>query len=129
MKLMHTTTVELNTREFNRLSDAIIDKLYRVSPEIEDMYDIHINFIEDAWHIDFVPYDDKTPLLKVDTHIEYNDAGREVLKISPTLLSEIPDKIRLKDNDTTFDLCMDYMGLFRFIAKLYDFEYVIGKVL
>ena len=123
MKLMHTTTVELNTREFNRLSSRIIDSLYDVSPEIVDLYDIHINFIEDTWQVDFVPYDDHTPLLKVTAHTEYDDTGKEVLKITPTLLSELPSKIKLHDNDSTFDLCMDYMGLFRFIAKLPDWEY------
>ena len=41
MKLMHTTTTTLNTKEFNKLSDDIIDSLYALNPDIQDLYDIH----------------------------------------------------------------------------------------
>ena len=44
MKLMHTTTTTLNTKEFNKLSDKIADSLYALNPDIQDLYDIHINF-------------------------------------------------------------------------------------
>ena len=122
MKLMHTTTTTLNTKEFNKVSDSIIDTLYELNPEIQDLYDIHINFIEDNWQIDFLPLNDNIPVIKVETYVEYpND--REVLRVSPKTLTELPNKLKFKDEDGSYSLCMNYVTIFEFIISLYDFEY------
>ena len=123
MKLMHTTTTELNTREFNKLSDKIIDALYDLAPEIRDIYDIHINYIDDDWQVDFLPLEDNFPVIKVDTYTEYSDNGKEYLRVSPTNLTELPEELKLKGEDKAYDLCMNYSALFDFILALYDFEY------
>lgn len=67
MKVMRTTTTTLNTREFNKLSDKIIGSLYELNPDIQDLYDVHINYIGDDWRIDFIPLVDNIPVINVDT--------------------------------------------------------------
>ena len=122
MRLLHATTTTLNTKEFNKLSDRIIDSLYDIDSGIRDLYDIHINFIEDEWRIDFIPLDDNIPVIKVDTYTEYDD-NDEVLRIIPVNLTDIPGKLKFKDEDGSYDLCVNYVAIFEFILGLYDFEY------
>ena len=123
MKLMHTTTTTLNTKEFNNLSDKIIDSLYALNPDIQDLYDIHINFIQDSWQIDFLPLGNNIPAIKVDGYIEYTDNDVEILKINPQNLTDLPTDLELKSADKSYDLCMTYVAIFEFIISLYDFEY------
>ena len=123
MKLMHTSTTSLSTREFNKLSEKIIDSLYDLNSDIRDIYDIHINYIDDGWRIDFIPINAKFPVVKVDTYTEYNDDNDEILKITPKSLTELPEQLKLKDGDKSYDMCMNYVNIFEFILALYDFEY------
>ena len=125
MKLMHTVTTTLNTRGFNKLSDKIIDALYALNPDIQDLYDIHINYIEDSWRVDFLPYEDNLPVIKVDTRTEYDD-DIEYLKITPKSLEDLPSSLKFKGDDKSYDLCMQYVGIFEFVMSLYDFEYRLG---
>ncbi len=120
---MHTTTTTLNTREFNQLSDKIADALYEINPDIQDLYDIHINYIDDEWVIDFLPVSNNLPVIKIDTYTDSDDNGREFLRIIPANLIDIPDKLGFKDEDRSYDLCMNYVAVFEFILALYDFEY------
>lgn len=126
MKLMHTTTTKLNTREFNKLSDKIIDSLFALNPEIQDIYDIHINYIDDSWQIDFIPFNSNIPVIKVNTYTDYDSKNREILKISPEDLTDLPSEVKFRDENKSYDTCMDYVNIFEFIMSLYDFEYVIG---
>ena len=123
MKLLHSTTTMLNTKEFNKLSDNIIDALYRLNPDIQDIYDIHINYIEDSWVIDFLPLPENLPVIKVDTYTEQDDRGGELLKITPELLTDLPGKLKFSEESGSYDLCMNYVTLFEFVLSLYDFEY------
>ena len=125
MKLMHTTTTTLNTREFNKLSDSIIQAIYSISPEVQDLYDIHINYVKDSWRIDFLPVESDLPVLKVDTYTEYDNSGREVLKVDPSGLEDFPKTFSLKDKNRSYDKCVNYMALFDFVVGLYDFEYTL----
>ena len=126
MKLMHTTTTKLNTREFNKLSDKIIDSLFALDPEIQDIYDIHINYIDDSWQIDFIPFNSNIPVIKVNTYTDYDSKNREILKISPEDLTDLPPEVKFRDENRSYDMCMNYVTIFEFIMSLYDFEYVIG---
>lgn len=126
MKLMHTTTTELNTREFNKLSDKIIDSLFALNPEIQDIYDIHINYIDDSWQIDFIPFNSNIPVIKVSTYTDYDSKNREILKITPEDLTDLPSEVKFRDENKSYDICMDYVNIFEFIMSLYDFEYVVG---
>ena len=123
MKVMHTTTTTLNTKEFNKLSDKIIDSLYELNPEIQELYDIHINFIDEGWQVAFIPLSDDIPVIKVNTYTEYDDSNNELLKISPESIAELPEKLKLKGEDKSYDLCMHYVSIFEFIISLYDYEY------
>ena len=125
MKLMHTTTTTLNTRNFNKLSDQIADSLYALNPDIQDLYDIHINYIEDSWRVDFVPVMDNIPVFKVDTYTEYNDKNQEILRLTPKTLSDLPETLKFKDENGSYDLCMNYVTIFEFIMSVYDFEFVL----
>lgn len=120
---MHTTTTTLNTREFNKLSDKIIDSLYALNPDIQDLYDIHVNFIKDEWKIDFLPAAANLPVIKIDTYTEYSDDGDELLKIVPKSLEDFPEGLSFKDENRSYDLCMNYIAVFEYILSLYDFEY------
>ena len=125
MKVMRTTTTTLNTREFNKLSDKIIGSLYGLNPDIQDLYDIHINYIGDDWRIDFIPLVDSIPVINVDTYTDYNDRDQEILRVSPQDLTDLPNMLKLKDDDGAYDLCMNYVNIFEFLLSLYDFEYVL----
>lgn len=125
MKLMHTTTTTLNTREFNKLSDRIIGSLYELNPEIQDLFDVHVNYIEDNWQIDFLPATANIPVIKVATYTEYSDDGDELLKIVPKSLEDFPEILKFKDEDKSYDLCMNYITVLEYILSLYDFEYKI----
>ena len=126
MKLMHTTTTTLNTREFNKLSDKIIESLYELNSEIRDLYDIHINYIKESWRIDFLPIVDNLPVIQVDTYTDNDSSGSEILKIMPSDLTDIPKKLKFKSEDGSYNLCMNYVSVFEFILSLYDFEYKLN---
>lgn len=113
----------LNTKEFNKLTDKIADALYELSPDIQDIYDIHINYIADAWEIDFIPLVDNIPTIKVNSFVDQDDHGREVLRVIPINLSDLPGILKFKDSDKSYDLCVTYVVIFEFIIALYDFEY------
>lgn len=123
MKLLHSTTTMLSTKEFNKLTDKIADALYELSSDIQDIYDIHINYIADAWEIDFVPLVDNIPTIKVNSFVDQDDHGREVLRVIPINLSDLPGILKFKDSDKSYDLCVTYVVIFEFIIALYDFEY------
>lgn len=123
MKLLHSTTTMLNTKEFNKLTDKIADALYELSSDIQDIYDIHINYIADAWEIDFIPLVDNIPTIKVNSFVDQDDHGREVLRVIPINLSDLPGILKFKDSDKSYDLCVTYVVIFEFIIALYDFEY------
>lgn len=113
----------LSTKEFNKLTDKIADALYELSSDIQDIYDIHINYIADAWEIDFVPLVDNIPTIKVNSFVDQDDHGREVLRVIPINLSDLPGILKFKDSDKSYDLCVTYVVIFEFIIALYDFEY------
>lgn len=115
----------LNTKEFNQLSEKIINSIYRLNPNVRDLYDIHVNYIDDSWQIDFLPLNNKLPVIKIDTFVEQGDRGEEVLKIIPSSLTELPKKLRFSEA-SSYDLCMNYVELFEFILALYDFEYQLN---
>ena len=126
MKLLHSTTKMLSTKEFNKLSDKVIESFYELNPDIQDLYDIHINYIGDEWVIDFLPTNDNIPVIKVDTYVENNDKGGEFLKVIPSNLDDIPANLKFKNEDGSYDLCMNYVAIFEFVLALYDFEYKLN---
>lgn len=122
MKVMHTTTTTLNTKEFNKVSDDIISALYSLSPEVQDFYDIHINYINEVWQIDFLPLVKNIPAIRADGYVEYTDNNVETLRVNPKVLSDFPKELNISENKS-YDLCMNYVEIFEFILSLYDFEY------
>lgn len=123
---MHSTTTTLNTKEFNKVSDDIISALYDLSPEIKEVYDIHVNYINDSWQIDFVPIIDDVPVIKIETYVRQDDDGGEFLTLVPSLLADFPGRLRFDDNRDAYDLCMHYVSIFDYIITLYDFEYALN---
>lgn len=121
MKLMHTTT--LNTKEFNKVSDNIADALYALNPDVRELYDIHINYIDSAWVIDFIPLVNGIPVIKINTRTDNTPDGTELLRVIPMNLTDLPNKLKFTDDDSSYDLCMNYVVVFEFILNLYDFEY------
>lgn len=126
MKILQTTTHTLNDKEFNQLSEKIIGKLYSFSYDIKEYYDIHINYIEDSWRIDFIPIMKQFPVIKVDTEVKQYLNGKEVLKITPTGLSDFPGNIKFKGTySETQDLCTEYSTIFDYVIDLYHFEFLL----
>lgn len=123
---MHSTTTVLTTREFNKLSEKIIESLYELTPEIQELYDIHINYINDSWQIDFLPMNDNLPVIDVDTYVDQDNRGNEILKIVPAMLSDLPGKIKFSDENSSSELCINYVALFDFLISLYDFTYKVN---
>lgn len=123
MKLMHTTITKLNTKEFNKVSDDIADALYALNPDIRELYDIHINYIDSTWTIDFLPLTNGIPVIKIDAYTDNTSTGTEVLKVIPLDMTDLPSKLKFIDDDSSYNLCMNYVTIFEFILSLYDFEY------
>ena len=117
---MHTT--QLSTKEFNDLSNKIVDRMYDLNPDIQEIYDIHINYINDSWQVDFVPVIENVPVIKVETYTEQTNSGGELLKFTPGLLTDFPGRLKFSDNNS-YDLCVNYVAIFEFVLSLYDFEY------
>lgn len=113
----------LNTREFTQVSKQIIDSLYRLNSAVKTLYDIHINYINDSWVIDFIPKLNNIPVIKVNTYTVQDDYGREILRITPKTLSDIQKELRLPKDKDSSDLYENYINIFRFILSLYDYEY------
>lgn len=126
MKLMHSTTTVLTTREFNKLSEKIIESLYELTPEIQELYDIHINYIDDAWAIDFLPMNNNLPVINVTTYTDQDDRGNETLRIVPEMLSDLPGRIKFSDENSSSELCINYVAIFDFLISLYDFTYKLS---
>lgn len=126
MKILQTTIHNLNDKEFNQLSDKIIDKLYSFSYDIKELYDIHINYIDDSWRIDFIPIMKQLPVIKVDTEVKQYQNGKEILKITPVGLSEFPGRIRFQGQYADIeDLCTAYSTIFDYVLDLHRFEFVL----
>ena len=123
---MHTTSTTLNTNEFNKLTQKIIDSLYSLNPDVRDLYDIHINYIKDSWDIAFLPLMSDIPVIKVNTYTDYSDNGMEILRITPVNLEDFPKGFKFKDENRSYNLCMNYVSIFEFILSLYDFEYPLS---
>ena len=121
MRILHATTTNLSQREFNNLSDKIIDALYGLTPNVRGLYDIHLNYIKDSWVIDFLPIMDYIPVIKVQTSTIQDDNGGEVLKVTPANLTDIPGILKFKGDPT--DLCNDYIYVFEIVLALQNFEY------
>jgi len=109
------------------LSEEIIDKLYSFSFDIKDLYDIHINYVEDSWRIDFLPIMKQLPVIKVDTEVKQYLDGKEGLKINPTGLSDFPGNIKFKgQRSDTEDICTAYSTVFEYVLDLYHFEFMLS---
>ena len=126
MKLLHSTTTTLNTKEFNKLSDKITDAIFDLNQDVRELYDIHINYIAEEWHIDFLPLIDDIPVINIETYVDQDDNGGETLKVVPALLTDLPGRLRFDDETRSYDLCMNYVVIFEFILSLYDFEYKLN---
>ena len=127
MKILQTTTHTLNDKEFNQLSEKIIGKLYSFSYDIKEYYDIHINYIDDSWRIDFIPIMKQLPVIKVDTEVKQHQNGKEYLKIIPVGLSEFPGNIKFNGPySKTEELCIAYINVFEYVADLYYFEFALN---
>ena len=113
----------LNTREFTQVSKQIMDSLYALNPIAKTLYDIHINYINDSWVIDFIPKRNNVPVIKVDTYTVQDDYGREILRITPKTLSDIQKVLRLPEDKDSSNLCENYINIFRFILSLYNYKY------
>jgi len=126
MKIMQTVNTVLNTREFNKLSEKISDSLYALNPDIQDLYDIHINYIDDSWDVAFVPLINSIPIIKVNTYTEFTNKGAEILKLTPTKIDKFPDTLKLRDESKSYDLCINYVAIFEFVISLYEYEYKLN---
>ena len=125
VKLLHSVNNELTDRDFDKLTHRVENAIYRLDPEIEDIYEIHIDMINDEWHIEFVPISKKTPVLKVNTYTSFNDDNKEVLHITPDGLIKFPDNLKFDDYEDALDAITPYNVISDFILGLYDFECIL----
>lgn len=125
MKLLHTSANMLSTKEFNDVTAVIADEIYDVEPEIHNYYDIHIDIINDEWHVEFVPKFAKIPVLKVDAYTAFDSDNHEVLHIVPNEIIKFPDSLNVDDYESALTSITPYNVISDFILKLFDFEYYI----
>lgn len=122
MKIIKSTTVELSEQEFSKLSDRISDALYDIEPEIKNLYDVHIDYILDNWHVEFVPTDVSIPVLKVSAYTAYTD-NREFLYIKPESITKFLSQYNISDYSDAIDFANNLSILSDFILGLHDFSY------
>ena len=125
MKLLHATVQTLSDREFDKVSEDIAEDIYNIVPEIKNIYTIHIDMINDEWHIEFVPISKNSPVIKVNTYTSYNNDNKEVLHITPIGLIKFPDNLRFNDYEDALDAITPYNIISDFILGLYDFECIL----
>lgn len=125
MKLLHATVQTLSDREFDKVSEDIAEDIYNIVPEIKNIYTIHIDMINDEWHIEFVPISKNSPVIKVNTYTSYNNDNKEVLHITPIGLIKFPDNLKFNDYDDALDAIAPYNVIVDFVLSLYDFEYIL----
>lgn len=123
VKLLHTIPKELSDRDFDELTQDIASSMYKLEPGIEHIYTIHIDIIQDEWHIEFVPNSRKVPIIKVNAYTSYNDNNREILHISPINIIKFPEVINLRGYDDALTSVADLSIVLDFLVDLYDFEY------
>jgi hypothetical protein len=123
VKLLHTISNKLSDRDFDKLAQKIISSMYELEPGIENIYRIHIDIIQDEWHIEFVPNSRKVPIIKVNAYTSYNANNREILHVSPINIIKFPEVINLKGYDDALTSVADLNIVLDFLVDLYDFEY------
>lgn len=123
MKLIHSTANTLSDREFTELGDSIISAMYDIDPDIRDLFEIHINMVNDEWQVDFVPIDDDIPVIKVDAYTSYDDRNREILLVTPRKLDKFPDMLSIQNYDDSIDIANKFAIIGDYVTSLYDFEY------
>lgn len=125
MKLLHATVQTLSGREFDKVSEDIAEDIYDIIPEIKNMYTIHIDMINDEWHIEFVPNEIKTPVIKVSAYTTYNYQNQEVLKITPTDIVKFAENIHFNRYNDAADFAFKLNTILDLVIELYDFEYIL----
>ena len=123
MKLLHAKTNTLSDKEFDNLCDNIIDAIYDIEPDIRDLFEIHINMVNDDWVVDFVPLDDTIPILKVSAYTAYDDRNREVLQIAPERLDKFPEFVNVSNYSSAIDVANKLSIVGDFMTSLFDFSY------
>ena len=122
MKIIKSTTVELSDYEFDELTASIVDAVYALSPEIRNIYEIHIDYISDDWHVEFVPMNNKVPVLKVEAITSYVD-NKETLYIKPQILNKIPPAYAVSTYDDALYISNILESISEFVLQLYDFSF------
>lgn len=120
MKISHTYSKNLSSKETLDQSKAISNSLYKIDPKIGSIYDIHVNLVDGDWFIDFIASGDY-PELKVNAYTE-NKSSYTILKIDSISLTNVPKTIKFDDNAENLN---DYLMILEYISELYDYEFTI----
>lgn len=121
---MHTTKVILGAKEFNNIANSIIDEIYLYFPKIKKLYDIHINYINDSWEVDFIPLVEYMPILTVDTKVKYSAKGDEILTITPVSLDKLLTHISF-NSEGPGKIDRDFQALFDFTSKISGIQFLL----
>jgi hypothetical protein len=123
VKVLHSVTKTLTERDFDELTRKLSSAIYDLDPNIEDIYKVHIDMINDDWHIEFVPKSSKTPIIKVDTYTTYNDNNHEILRINPVDIIKFPETVKLNSYEDALNSSSKLNAILDFLVELYDFEF------
>lgn len=123
MKLLHFSDKNLSDREFDELTNTLIDNIYKIDSDIEDIYEIHVDMINDEWHMEFVPKTNKTPIIKVDTYTVYDERNHEILRIRPVDIIKFPETVKLRNYEDALKSSSKLNVILNFLIELYDFEF------
>lgn len=123
MKIIRFSKETLSAYDFGELTDLLSDALYAIIPEIKDIYEIHIDYIADDWHIEFVPTDKEVPVLKVNAYTTYDSEDNEILHIKPVQLIKFSDTYSIDTYSDAMDFANKISTISDFILGLHDFSY------
>ena len=118
MKISHTHSRNLSSKETLDLSKAISNSLYEIDPKIGSIYDIHVNLVDGDWFIDFIS-SNKYPQLKVNAYTT-TKSGRTILEIDSINLTNVPKTITFDDDAENLNT---YIMILEYISELYDYEF------
>ena len=119
MKILHNETPDYSDID---ILDGIVKSIYAINENINEYYNIHVNFVNNFYIIACEPLKAIFPIIKLSTYIS-KSGDNETLHINPKSISKFPSSLNFSNYDKCLDIVNSYIDIMDFILALYDYEY------